>query len=266
MNFDKRKYTYIAIVAVIAIATIYVTYSLVKDGSPTVKSQNEYLVEANKLHKDSLYEAAVEPYLKAANFEKQRGLVNYNTATNSIMKNFAPLSKSFNEEGYQLDAAIDSALVDAASRLRYAGEYVMDSADYSSVFHNIGVTNHMRNDLTAAADAYKEALRKNPADEDARYNLAVILHQMKNNGQQNQENQENQQQDQQQEQQNQQQEQQNQQNQQQQQDQQQQDQQQQKENYERMLEALMQDEKELREKMDEEKAVQGIKMNLEKNW
>ena len=33
-----------------------------------------------------------------------------------------------------------------------------------------------------------------------------------------------------------------------------------------MLEALMQDEKELREKMDEEKAVQGIKMNLEKNW
>ena len=39
-----------------------------------------------------------------------------------------------------------------------------------------------------------------------------------------------------------------------------------KENYERMLEALMQDEKELREDMEEKKAVQGIKMDLEKNW
>ena len=282
MNFDKRKYTYIAIVAVIAAATIYVTYSLVKDGSPTVKSQNEYLVEANRLHNDSLFEAAVEPYLKAGNFDKQRGLVNYNTATNSIMKNFAPLSKSFNEEGYQLDAAVDSALVDAASRLRYAGEYVMDSANYSSVYHNVGVTNHMRNDLNAAAEAYKEALRKNPADEDARYNLAVILHQMKNNGQQNQENQENQQQDQQQEQQNQQQEEQQkeeqQQNQQQQenqqQDQQQQQQQQQdekemqedKEKIEQMLKALMQDEKEIREKMEEAEKVNVKSRAIEKNW
>ena len=287
MSFDKRKYTYIAIVAVIAIATIYVTYSLVKDGSPTVKSQNEYLVEANKLHKDSLYEAAVEPYLKAANFEKQRGLVNYNTATNSIMKNFAPLSKSFNEEGYQLDAAIDSALVDAASRLRYAGEYVMDSADYSSVFHNIGVTNHMRNDLTAAADAYKEALRKNPADEDARYNLAVILHQMKNNQnnqdqqqqqQEDQKEQEQQQDQQQQEQQQQEQEKEQQQQQEQQQEQQNQEQQQQqqqqsesgeeddKEKMEQMLKALMQDEKEIREKMEELEKAKSNSRSIEKNW
>ena len=33
-----------------------------------------------------------------------------------------------------------------------------------------------------------------------------------------------------------------------------------------MLEALMQDEKELREEMEERNAVQGIKMDLEKNW
>ena len=277
MSFDKRKYTYIAIVAVIAIATIYVTYSLIKDGSPTVKSQNEYLVEANKLHKDSLYEAAIEPYMKAGSFDKQRGLVSYNTATNSIMKNFTPLSKSFNEDGYQLDAAVDSALVDAASRLRYAGEYVKDSAQYSSAYHNIGVTNHMRNDLNAAAEAYKEALRKNPADEDARYNLAVILHQMKNNEQQNQ------QQDQQQKQQNQQQEEQQkeeqQQNQEQQEKEQQQDQQQQnqqqpdekemqedKEKIEQMLKALMQDEKEIREKMEEAQKVNVKSRTIEKNW
>lgn len=276
MNFDKRKYTYIAIVAVIAIATIYVTYSLVKDGSPTVKSQNEYLVEANRLHKDSLFEAAVEPYLKAGSFDKQRGVVNYNTATNSIMKNYVPLNKSFNEEGYQLDAAVDSALVEATSRLQYAGEYVTDSANYSSVYHNIGVTTHMRNDLNAAAEAYKEALRKNPADEDARYNLAVIMYQMKNNQQQNQQQQQQQQQNQEQQQEQQQEEQQQQQQNEEQQDQQQNQQQQQqqdekemqedKEKIEQMLKALMQDEKEIREKMEEAEKVNVKSRTIEKNW
>ena len=272
MNFDKRKYTYIAIVAVIAIATIYVTYSLVKDGSPTVKSQNEFLVEANRLHKDSLFEAAVEPYLKAGSFDKQRGVVNYNTATNSIMKNYVPLSKSFNEEGYQLDAAVDSALVEATSRLQYAGEYVTDSANYSSVYHNIGVTTHMRNDLTAAAEAYKEALRKNPADEDARYNLAVIMYQMKNNQQQNQQQEQQQQQNQEQQQEEQQQQQQNeeqqdqQRNQQQEQQQDEKEMQEDKEKIEQMLKALMQDEKEIREKMEEAEKVNVKSRTIEKNW
>ena len=58
MSFDNRKYIYLAIVAVIAAVALYMTYSLIKDGSPRVKSQNEYLVEANGLHADSLYEAA----------------------------------------------------------------------------------------------------------------------------------------------------------------------------------------------------------------
>ena len=283
MNFDKRKYTYIAIVAVVAALTLYVTYSLIVDGSPTVKSQNEYLVEANKLHNDSLFEEAVVPYMKAGNFETQQSVVNYNTATNSIMKNFTPLSKSFNEDGYKLDAAIDSALVDATARLEKAGEEQPDTAKYSSVYHNIGVTNHMRNNLEAAAEAYKEALRKNPADEDARYNLAVILHQMKNNNQQqnqNQDQQQEQQQEQEKQQQQQQQEQQENQEQQEQQNkeqkeeqQQQQEQQQQereqqedKEKIEQMLKALMQDEKEIREKMEEAEKAKVKAGAIEKNW
>ena len=81
MGFDKRKYIYMAVVAVVAAATLYVIYSLVRYGSPTEKSQNEYLIEANRLHNDSLYEAAVEPYMKAADFNTQESLVNYNMAT-----------------------------------------------------------------------------------------------------------------------------------------------------------------------------------------
>ena len=87
MNFDKRKYIYLAIVTILAIATLYVIYSLIKDGAPTDRSQNEYIRDANELHNDSLYEEAVEPYMKALEFGKQQSLVNYNIATNSLKKN-----------------------------------------------------------------------------------------------------------------------------------------------------------------------------------
>jgi Ca-activated chloride channel family protein len=287
MGFDKRKYIYMAVVAVVAAATLYVIYSLVMYGNPTEKSQNEYLIEANNLHNDSLYEAAVEPYIKAGNFNAQQSLVNYNTAVNTIMKSYPQLSKVFNDDGYQLEAAVDSALQGAVKRLAVAGDAQPDTAKYSSVFHNMGVTNHMRGELEAAANAYKEALRKNPADEDARYNLAVILHQMKNNqNQQQQQEQQQEQEEQQQEQQQQEQQQQEQEQQQQEQEkeqqeqqqnqpQQQQEQQQQqsesseeddKEKMEQMLKALMQDEKEIREKMEELEKAKSNSRSIEKNW
>ena len=284
MGFDKRKYIYMAVVAVVAAATLYVIYSLVRYGSPTEKSQNEYLIEANRLHNDSLYEAAVEPYMKAADFNAQESLVNYNMATNAIMKNFPQLSKVFNEEGYKLEAAVDSSLVQAIQTLSTAGKSQTDTAKYSSIYHNMGVTVHMRGELENAAEAYKEALRKNPADEDARYNLAVILHQMKNN--QNQQNQqqeqqeekqeeEQQQQEQQQQEENKEQEQKEQEQQQQNNDEQQQQQQQQqsaseeendKEKMEQMLKALLQDEKEIREKMEELEKAKSKSRSIEKNW
>lgn len=284
MGFDKRKYIYMAVVAVVAAATLYVIYSLVRYGSPTEKSQNEYLIEANRLHNDSLYEAAVEPYMKAADFNTQESLVNYNMATNAIMKNFPQLSKVFNEEGYKLEAAVDSSLVQAILTLAIAGKSQTDTAKYSSIYHNVGVTVQMRGELENAAEAYKEALRKNPADEDARYNLAVILHQMKNN--QNQQNQqqeqqeekqeeEQQQQEQQQQEENKEQEQKEQEQQQQNNDEQQQQQQQQqsaseeendKEKMEQMLKALLQDEKEIREKMEELEKAKSKSRSIEKNW
>ena len=284
MGFDKRKYIYMAVVAVVAAATLYVIYSLVRYGSPTEKSQNEYLIEANRLHNDSLYEAAVEPYMKAADFNTQESLVNYNMATNAIMRNFPQLSKVFNEEGYKLEAAVDSSLVQAIQTLATAGKSQTDTAKYSSIYHNMGVTVHMRGELEKAAEAYKEALRKNPSDEDARYNLAVILHQMKNN--QNQQNQqqeqqeekqeeEQQQQEQQQQEENKEQEQKEQEQQQQNNDEQQQQQQQQqsaseeendKEKMEQMLKALLQDEKEIREKMEELEKAKSKSRSIEKNW
>ena len=283
MSPNRKKYIFITVAAIILVLTSYVVYALIKDGTPLVKSQNEFLVEANRLHNDSLFEEAVEPYVRAGKFSGQESLVNYNTAVNSILKNYESLSKSFNEEGYTLDSTVIAALDYAKIRLEKAAEELSDTARYSSAYHNIGVVNHMCNNLEAAAEAYKEALRKNPADEEARYNLAVILHQQqKNNQNQNQQQQEQQEQEQEQKQQDKQEQQQDkeqqeqkekEQQQQQEKEQQQQQQQQQereaeeeKEKMEQMLKALMQDEKEIREKMEQ---AEKVKMNsdyIEKNW
>lgn len=294
MNPVVRKYTLITALVIVAAATLFVAYSLVKDGTPTTRSQNEYLIEANRLHNDSLFEEAVEPYMKGLTFDKQRSLVNYNIATNSLKMNYEQLNKAFVEDGYQLDAGTDSALVEALGRLIIASDGLADTARYSSIFHNIGVANHMLDSLEIAAEAYKEALRKNPADEDARYNLAVILYQMKNNQQNQQQNQQQENQDKkEQEEQKQQQEQekkeqekkeQEQKEQQQQQNrqdkeekekeeeqenpqqQQQEQEQEEKEKIEQMLKALMQDEKEIREKMEEAEKVKVNGGYIEKNW
>lgn len=292
MNPVVKKYTYITVAAFVAVVALYVTYSLIRYGNPTTKSQNEYLIEANRLHNDSLFEEAVEPYMKGLTFDKQRSLVNYNIATNSLKMNYEQLKKAFVEEGYQLDAGTDSALVEAMGRLIIASDGLADTARYSSIFHNIGVTNHMRDSLEIAAEAYKEALRKNPADEDARYNLAVILYQMKNNQQNQQQNQQQdnkdkkeqeeekkQQEQQKEEQEKKEQEQQEQQQNQQEkeekdkeeeqensQQQQQEQEQEKKEKIEQMLKALMQDEKEIREKMEEAEKVKVNGGYIEKNW
>jgi tetratricopeptide (TPR) repeat protein len=266
MNFDKKKYIFIAVAAILLMATIYAISSLVTQGTPTVKSQNEFLKEANRLHNDSLFEEAVEPYMKACVMNGQESLAKYNTAVNSIMVNYPALANMFNEEGYKPDSAQIIALNAAIKKLDEAGVGLSDTARYSSVYQNIGVVKHMSNELDAAAEAYKEALRKNPADEDARYNLAVILYQKQKNDQnQNQQNQQNQQDEQQE--QEQQQQQQQQQQQEQNKDEKQQDEkeiEEEKEKIEQMLKALMQDEKDIREKM--EKAQKANQKTLEKNW
>ena len=59
----------------------------------------------------------------------------------------------------------------------------------SMAYHNMGVLSQTDKNLTQAIEYYKEALRNNPADEEARYNLVLCQHQLKNQGGQNQEQQ-----------------------------------------------------------------------------
>ncbi len=132
----------------------------------------------------------------------------------------------------------------------------------AQAYHNMGVICQGKKMFGEAIEAYKEALRLNPADDETRYNLALCKRQQK----QQQQNQQNQQQNQQNQdkQDKQKQDQQKQEQQQQKQQQQQQDQKMSRENAEQMLNAAIQDEKQTQERM--KKMQQPKRRSMEKNW
>ncbi|MDR1517887.1 MAG: tetratricopeptide repeat protein [Dysgonamonadaceae bacterium] len=134
----------------------------------------------------------------------------------------------------------------------------------AAAWHNVGNALLQKKDLQKSMEAYKMALRLNPADEETRYNLAVVQKMMKDQQDNNQQDQQNQNQEDKDKKQDQQQQNENQQQQQpQNQDQkdkekkaeeQQQPEQMSRDNARQMLQAIEQDEKETQEKVRQMKA------------
>lgn len=80
------------------------------------------------------------------------------------------------------------------ARETYAGllNDSLDNRTKSRLYHNIGNTYMQEKNYEQSVIAYKNALRYNPSDEDARYNLSYALQMLKKQQQQNQQNQQNQ--------------------------------------------------------------------------
>ncbi len=77
------------------------------------------------------------------------------------------------------------------ARETYAGllNDSLDNRTKSRLYHNIGNTYMQEKNYEQSVIAYKNALRYNPSDEDARYNLSYALQMLKKQQQQNQQNQ-----------------------------------------------------------------------------
>ena len=160
----------------------------------------------------------------------------------------------------------------AIEQFKMAGKREPNKFRKAQAFHNIGVVMQMHRQYGEAIEAYKEALRNNPADNETRYNLVLCKRQQKQD-QQDQKNQQNQQ-NQNDKDKNQDQNKDKQQNQDQNQDKQDQDKQQQnpqpqqqmsQDNAERLLDAAIQEEKRTQDKL--QKAMQlPRRKSLQKNW
>ncbi|MGC8865356.1 MAG: tetratricopeptide repeat protein [Bacteroidales bacterium] len=202
--------------------------------SPMLQAQKEYRLvrKGNTAMEKEKYNDAEIFYRKA--LEKNPGSVpaRYNLG-NALYK----------EHNYQEAASTWNGLISRAD---------INADKASGILYNTGNAQVQAKNYQAAIEAYKQALKLNPADEDARYNLSYALLKAR---QQQQQQKQNQQQDQKQNQQ-QQQSQQNQQPQNQQQNQQPQQAQPQelsKQDAERMLEAMKNAEQKTMEKLKQEK-------------
>ncbi len=211
------------------------------------KTDRDYLRSGNKLYNDSLFIKAEVDYRKALELNPKSTDAMFNLANALLMQQKAQEAM----EQYQSVSKIEK-----------------DKEKLAQIYHNMGVILQSSKQLPQCIEAYKESLRNNPKDDETRYNLALAQKQLKDQ-QQDQQNQDQQQQ--QQEQKEDKQDQNKDQQEQDQKDQQQNQQQQQqnknemsKENAQQLLNAVMQDEKNVQDKVKKQIQIQGKK--LEKDW
>ena len=250
----------------ILLASIFICCTLC--GTAQQMTEQDYIRSGNKLYADSLFEKAEVEYRKALEIDPASTDALYNLG-NALFNqiNQTPAKAGESLEQYKTAAKLET-----------------DKERLAQIYHNMGVLLYLGEQYGESVAAYKEAMRNNPHDDETRYNLAKAMYmnrqQEQQQDQQNQEQEQEQQQEQQQQQnEQQQQEQQNKEQQQEKQNQEQQNEQQQeqesqqqqneeqisKENAEQILNALMQDEKDIQEKQKKMMQQQQGK-TLDKDW
>ena len=207
------------------------------------KTDRDYLRSGNKLYNDSLFIKAEVDYRKALEQNPQSTDAMFNLSNSLLMQQKAK---------------------EAMEQLESVAKIEKDKSKLAEIYHNMGVILHVNKQYPQCIEAYKEALRNNPKDDETRYNLALAQKMLKDQQQQQQEQQQNQDQRQEQKEEQKQEQQQNQQEKQQQQNQQQNKNEMSKENAQQLLNAVMQDEKDVQEKVKKQIQIQGKK--LEKDW
>lgn len=216
------------------------------------KAERDYIRKGNRLFNDSVFVDAEVNYRKALEVNPKSTVSMYNLG-NTLSQ----------QQKFQ----------DAMEQYVAAGKIEKDKMKLAHIYHNMGVLFQAGKDYAKAVEAYKMSLRNNPADDETRYNLALAQKMLKDQ-QQNQDQNQDQNKDQQQKQDQQQdknKDKQNDQKQDEKKDQQQppksekKDNQMSKENAEQLLNSVMQDEKDVQDKVKkQQKVLQGGR--LEKDW
>lgn len=232
--------------------------------SAVAQKERSMARKANRFYADSAYTEAEVAYLKALDENPDFREAQYNLGNNAIRQ------QKFEEAIEQFEVlAADAENKNESSEIyhnignAYLSKYQMALQDQEKA-------QKAGEDLDKSINAFKQSLRYNPSDDETRYNLAVAQ-KLKKEGPPPQDQQQEQQQNQ-----DQQEQEQNQDQQQQQQDQQQEEQQQKqqqaqpdqisKEDAEKILNAMMQEEKDLQEEQKEKQKAKARSSRVEKDW
>lgn len=225
-----------------------ILFFLLAAGSSTFaqKTERDYLRSGNKLYNDSLFIKAEVDYRKALELNPQSTDAMFNLGNSLLMQQKAKEAM----EQYESVSKIEK-----------------DKGKLAQIYHNMGVILQSSKQYPQCIEAYKESLRNNPKDNETRYNLALAQKLLKDQQQNQQDQDQNKEQkqgqkDDKQDQNNK--EQQDQKDQQQNQQQQQNKDEMSKENAQQLLNAVMQDEKNVQDKVKKQLQIQGKK--LDKDW
>ena len=233
----------------------YITllFLLVASSAFAQKTERDYLRSGNKLYNDSLFIKAEVDYRKALEINPKSTDAMFNLGNSLLMQQKAK---------------------EAMEQFESASKVEKDKDKLAQIYHNMGVMGvifQSQKDYGKAVEAYKQSLRNNPKDDETRYNLALAQKLLKDQ-QQNQDQNQDKNQDQKQDQKDDKKDQNKNQQEQDKKDQQNQNQQQQqqnkdemsKENAQQLLNAVMQDEKNVQDKVKKQLQIQGKK--LDKDW
>ena len=220
---------------------LFAVFLLAAAGVSAQKAERDYIRKGNRLFNDSVFVDAEVNYRKALEANPKSTVSMYNLG-NTLSQ----------QQKFQ----------DAMEQDVSASKIEKDKMKLAHIYHNMGVIFQAGKDYAKAVDAYKMSLRNNPTDHETRYNLALAQKMLKDQqDQQKQDQKQDQNKDKQKDQ-----------KQDEKKDQQQppksekkQDNQMSKENAEQLLNSVMQDEKDVQDKVKkQQKVMQGGR--LEKDW
>lgn len=220
--------------------------SLLSVGALAQKAERDFIRRGNRFFNDSVFVDADVNYRKALEVNPKSTISMYNLGNTLFQQKKSK---------------------EAIEQYVSASKIEKDKDKLASIYHNMGVIFQSDKDYAKAVEAYKMSLRNNPKDDETRYNLALAQKMLKDQQQNQDQNQDQNKNDQQKQQDQKDQEQkQNDQNKNQQQPPkpEKKDNQMSKENAEQLLNSVMQDEKDIQDKLKKQKVIQGGR--LEKDW
>lgn len=131
---------------------------------PTAETYNSaarsFIRQGNRDYRAKRFDKAEVAYRKALEANPASGIANYNLGNALLMQNKDSL---------------------AVVQYNKALETETDPMRQARIFHNIGVVCQTQKDFAQAIEAYKQSLRRNPSDDQTRYNLVLCQKQLKKN-------------------------------------------------------------------------------------
>lgn len=132
-----------------------------------VNQSKNLTYEANKLASEKNFIDAEANYRKAISKNNKNAVARYNLGNQYYKKN---------------------SMGEAFNRFKEAGETANAKPEKHQAYHNLGNVFMNKKDYANAVEAYKQALRNNPNDEETRYNLALAKEMLKKQQNENKDN------------------------------------------------------------------------------